>query len=104
MVEEYLLLNSCMQNLKPEQEAQIPYYARKWRDIAYSTERIDRAKATEVIGRAYSLIGKPVPAIVFCGSPRDYINQVSVFAKNRNLIIRACLRNSINISVVCFNH
>ncbi len=72
-----------MTQLTPEQEAQIPYYAKKWRDIAYSTDRIDRERVTEIISRAYSLIDKEPPPIVFCSSPFDYIQKVSVFSKNR---------------------
>jgi hypothetical protein len=72
-----------MPQLTPEQEAQIPYYSKKWRDIAYSTDPIDREKVTEIINRAYSLIGKQAPPIIFCGSPFDYIQKVSELVKDR---------------------
>jgi hypothetical protein len=44
--------------LTPEQEALIPVYKKKWEKIAFSTERIDRSKASEAIEAVYQLIGK----------------------------------------------
>jgi len=71
-----------MPRLTPQQEAQIPFYVYKWRDISYSTEPIDREKVVEVINRAYSLIDKQCPPIAFCASPFEYIQKVSVYWKN----------------------
>ncbi|AFY73221.1 hypothetical protein Syn7502_01112 [Synechococcus sp. PCC 7502] len=87
-----------MPQLTPDQEAQIPYYAKKWRDIAYSTDPIDREKVTEIINRAYSLIGKKAPPIIFCGSPFDYIQKVSVFSKNYQPIDYSRLADKLNQS------
>lgn len=62
-----------------EQEALIPSYREKWHNIALSTERIDRESASEVIQRAYALLGKQSPRIIFCDSPYDYTLKVSEF-------------------------
>ena len=54
--------------LTPEQEALIPVYHEKWRNIVLSTERIHREKATEAVKEAYDLIDWQEPEIVFCCS------------------------------------
>lgn len=64
-----------------EQEALIPFYREKWRNIALSTERIDRERASEVIQRAYALLGKQSPRIIFCDSPYDYTLKVLEFLR-----------------------
>ena len=38
--------------LNPSQEAQIPEYREKWREIAVSTQRLDRTGASEAIRAA----------------------------------------------------
>lgn len=58
-----------MKKLTPEQEALIPVYRDKWRQIALSTERIDRAKAESAIKAAYIANGKPEPEVQFYSSP-----------------------------------
>lgn len=58
-----------MKKLTPEQEALIPVYRDKWRQIALSTERIDRAKAESAIKAAYIANGKPEPEVEFYSSP-----------------------------------
>ncbi|MGL5064276.1 MAG: DUF6745 domain-containing protein [Microcoleus sp.] len=58
-----------MKKLTPEQEALIPVYRDKWRKIALSTERIDRAKAESAIKAAYIANGKPEPEVEFYSSP-----------------------------------
>ena len=60
---------SLIENLTPEQEALIPVYREKWRAIAFSTERIDREKASEALKVAYAAFAFEVPEIVFCDSP-----------------------------------
>jgi hypothetical protein len=60
---------SKIEKLTPEQEALIPVYREKWRKIALSTERLDRAKAESVIKAAYIAIGKPEPEVQFYSSP-----------------------------------
>ncbi|MBW4542680.1 MAG: hypothetical protein KME43_26660 [Myxacorys chilensis ATA2-1-KO14] len=64
-----------------EQEALIPSYREKWRNIALSIERIDQETASEIIQRAYALIGKQPPRIIFCDSPYDYRLKVSEFLR-----------------------
>lgn len=58
-----------MKKLTPEQEALIPVYRDKWRQIALSTEPIDRAKAESAIKAAYIANGKPEPEVEFYSSP-----------------------------------
>ncbi|HAZ47040.1 MAG TPA: hypothetical protein DDW76_28605 [Cyanobacteria bacterium UBA11369] len=58
-----------IEKLTPEQEALIPIYREKWRQIALSTERIDRKKATVAVKAAYAAIGKEEPLIAFYDSP-----------------------------------
>jgi hypothetical protein len=58
-----------MKKLTPEQQALIPVYRDKWRKIALSTERIDRAKAESAIKAAYIANGKPEPEFEFYSSP-----------------------------------
>jgi len=60
---------SKIEKLTAEQEALIPVYREKWRQIALSTERLDRAKAESVIKAAYIAIGKPEPEFQFYSSP-----------------------------------
>ncbi|MCW5312918.1 hypothetical protein GTQ43_03350 [Nostoc sp. KVJ3] len=60
---------SLIEKLTPEQEALIPVYREKWRAIAFSTERIDKEKAEEVVKVAYTDFGFEVPEIIFCDSP-----------------------------------
>lgn len=55
--------------LTPEQEALIPVYLEKWKNIALSTERIDRDKAVEAVKQAYEFIGEKEPEILFFKSP-----------------------------------
>ncbi len=54
--------------LTPEQETQIPIYRQKWRQIALSTQRVDRQKAADAILAAYATTGIKPPKIVFCDS------------------------------------
>jgi len=58
-----------IEKLTPEQEALIPVYREKWRQIALSTERLDRTKAEASIKAAYIALGKPEPEIQFYSSP-----------------------------------
>ncbi|WP_199295039.1 MULTISPECIES: hypothetical protein [unclassified Trichocoleus] len=64
-----------IEKLTPEQEALIPIYRDKWRNIAYSTEPIDREKAAEAVKEAYNLIALSEPKIIFCDSPYTADNQ-----------------------------
>ncbi len=61
--------------LTPEQEALIPFYREKWRNIALSTERIDRRKAAEAVKEVYALCGLEQPEIYFCESPYEAMSK-----------------------------
>ncbi|WP_199332888.1 hypothetical protein [Nostoc sp. FACHB-190] len=58
-----------IEKLTPEQEALIPVYREKWRQIALSTERIDREKAADAVNAVYKILGCDEPQIVFFDSP-----------------------------------
>ena len=60
---------SLIEKLTPEQEALIPVYREKWRQIALSTKPIDRQKAAEAVKAAYKLIGESEPEIIYFDSP-----------------------------------
>jgi|GEM_PF-4874038 len=56
--------------LTPEQEAQIPIYAEKWRQIQLSTKPANRPEVEKVIQQIYSTGGlKPPKSIVWFDSP-----------------------------------
>lgn len=72
-----------------EQEARIPLLQEKWQAVAFSTERIDRDRATESLKEVYSVMGKPEPEIIFCASPhaaierlKPYISSVEIPQQN----------------------
>ncbi|NEQ22758.1 MAG: hypothetical protein F6K28_26980, partial [Microcoleus sp. SIO2G3] len=58
----------------PEQESLIPFYQDKWRNIALSTEPINRKKATSAVKEAYALMGLSEPKILFIDSPSESYN------------------------------
>ncbi|VEP18675.1 hypothetical protein H1P_860001 [Hyella patelloides LEGE 07179] len=51
--------------LTPEEEALIPSYVEKWRNIAFSTRQITQQEAEEVIGFLYAVLGYKKPSIIF---------------------------------------
>ena len=55
--------------LNLEQAAQILVYREKWRQVALSTQPIDRQKVAESIVSAYAIAGIKRPKIVLCDSP-----------------------------------
>ncbi len=55
--------------LTHEQAQQIPAYADRWRQIALSTEPIDRQTAAQAVLSAYEIAAISRPKIVFCDSP-----------------------------------
>lgn len=57
--------NQRITELTPKQKALIPIYQEKWRQIAFSTERIDKKKATEAIKAVCRFIGQDEPEIIF---------------------------------------
>lgn len=64
---------SLIEKLTPEQEALIPVYREKWRQIALCTQAVEPQKAVAAINAAYSLIGLSKPEIVFCDSSYDFL-------------------------------
>ena len=58
-----------IEKLTPEQEALIPVYREKWKAILFSTERIDRQKATEAVKAFYVTGDWPEPEILFFDNP-----------------------------------
>jgi hypothetical protein len=68
---------SQLKFLTPEQEALIPEYQEKWRQVYLSTQRIDRIKAAAAVKAAYAVMGKKAPAeMVFCASPREALERL----------------------------
>lgn len=55
----------------PEQEALIPVYLEKWKQIGLSTERINPKKAADAINKAYTYLRFSEPEIIFCNSPDE---------------------------------
>lgn len=64
--------------LTSEQKKLIHSYGDKWRQIAFSTEPIDRQKATEVLKAAYRITALEAPEIIFCESPYAALKNVFV--------------------------
>jgi len=62
--------------ITPEQEALIPVYREKWRNIALSTVPIDREKAADAVQAAYAVIGLEKPEIIFYDSPLRALEQL----------------------------
>ncbi|BCL36900.1 DUF6745 domain-containing protein [Nostoc sp. MS1] len=60
--------------LTTEQESLITVYREKWRNIALSTQPVNRDKAIKTAELAYYLLGKLVPEIVFLESPNQFNN------------------------------
>lgn len=65
-----------LDQLTPEQEAQIPLYIEKWKKIALSTERIDRQRATDAITAAYQWFDCEAPEIIFFDSPYEAFKEL----------------------------
>ena len=75
--------NPTITELTPEQKALIPQYREKWRNIARSTQRIDKEKAAESVKAAFELINEPEPKIFFFDSIFSAINE---YNDNEDLI------------------
>jgi hypothetical protein len=68
---------SQLKFLTPEQEALIPGYQDKWRQVYLSTQPIDRVRAEAAVKEAYAVMGKKAPTeIVFCASPRAALERL----------------------------
>lgn len=84
----------------PEQEALIPEYQEKWKQIYLSTEPIDRLRAEAAVKGAYAVMGQKEPEVVFCTSPRaalehlqEYISPVEVPQNHTRLTPEEILSN-----------
>lgn len=64
--------------LTSEQKKLIHSYGEKWRQIAFSTEPIDRQKATEFLKAAYRITALKAPEIFFYESPYAALKNVFV--------------------------
>ena len=62
--------------IAPEQEAQIPQYQQKWKNIYLSTQPIQHNRAKAAVQGAYAVMGKPEPEVIFCSSPLVAIEQL----------------------------
>ncbi len=62
---------STIEFLTPEQEAAIAIYRQKWQKIALSTTPINRQEAEIAVKKAYEVIGRKTPEILFFKSPRE---------------------------------
>ena len=65
-------------NFTSEQIDLIEDYKTKWQEIALSTDKINRDRATLAIDRAYEFVGLAKPKIIFFSSPKealDYLYQ-----------------------------
>jgi len=62
--------------LSPEQRALIPQYREKWRQLAFSTDRINPEQAVAAVKAAYSVNGFREPAIYICPSPYQVLQKL----------------------------
>src|SRR5690349_10088601 len=98
-----------IESLTPTQAELLPKWHDEWLQIGMCEEPIDRPRATAAIQRAYKLIGKPEPLIVFCESPATSSLGIAVwphlFSKKASLraslgaSLRASLRASLGASL-----
>lgn len=58
-----------IEELTPEQDAQLEVYAERFTQFGLSTEPIDHARAEEIIAQVYKSQGLKSPAIEWCQSP-----------------------------------
>lgn len=56
---------TAIEKLTPGQETLIPIYFKKWKELVFSTEAIDR----ERVKSAYAIMGYEEPKVIFCDSP-----------------------------------
>ncbi|MBV6626916.1 MAG: hypothetical protein KI793_28920 [Rivularia sp. (in: Bacteria)] len=67
--------------LTPEQEALIPEYQQKWKNIYLSTEPIQHNRAKAAVQGAYAVMGKPEPEVIFCSSPRAALERLQSYVE-----------------------
>lgn len=69
--------------LTPKQEALIPNYAEKWREIAFSVRQITQQEAKEVIEFLYAVLGYREPTIILKSNPIDAV--IYLFGEHSNI-------------------
>ncbi len=84
----------AIEQFTPEQEALIPIYKDNWWQIATSTKRLDRQKATKVVKALYNLSGNSVKEIIFFDSPFAAFNSIEVLIQIEHFL--KLNNNSIN--------
>lgn len=62
-------MSKTINKLTPEQEAKIPEYVERYRQIGLSTRQTDRAKAEDAITRSYAYLKLKAPTFVWADSP-----------------------------------
>ncbi|PMB15214.1 DUF6745 domain-containing protein [Fischerella thermalis] len=81
--------------LSLEQENLVPIYQRKWRNIALSTQRVDRKKAAEAVKEVYAFCGLATPEVVFCESPYEAMSKA--LPSCENLIIPSLVQRLLQL-------
>jgi hypothetical protein len=72
--------------MNEEQSKLLPFYADKWHQLIFSSEKIDKSKAENIVRQAYKIIGYEEPIIVFADSPSIAIQQI--------LSLKSCMPHS----------
>lgn len=54
-------------------------YQEKWRLVYLNTQPIDRTMAAVAVERAYHVMGKPLPEIIFCPTPRAALDRLQIY-------------------------
>ncbi len=68
----------------PAQEALIPDYQEKWRQIYCSIEPIDPNRAEAAVKELYAVMGQKEPDIVFCASPHAALDYLQAYISSQN--------------------
>lgn len=92
------MTSRMIDQLTSEQKKLIHSYGEKWRQIAFSTEPVDRKRITETVKAASSLTTLEEPEIVFCESP--YTALKTSFVKPLLDIVLSRPKNQMT-SIVC---
>lgn len=70
------ILQTMVEQLTIDREKLILEYRQKWRELALSTEPINRSRATSAVNAAYALAGRQPPEILFCDSPHTALEVI----------------------------
>ena len=85
-----------------DREKLMAEYRQKWRELALSTEAIDRSQAALAVKAAYSFVGRRPPEILFCDSP--YTALEVILNRSKLGLDRNKIWNELDekISVLCY--